>query len=101
MYPHERSLVTRLQGKPFALLGINERDQKETLKQLVAKGEITWRFWWDGPHGPIAKQWRIEYTPTIYVLDPKGVIRYKDVRDQQMDKAVDTLLREAGNDKTS
>jgi hypothetical protein len=101
MYPHERSLVTRMQGKPFALLGINERDQKEQLKQLVARREITWRFWWDGPRAPIANQWKIEYTPTIYVLDAKGVIRYKDVQDEEMDKAVDQLLREAGSDKTS
>jgi hypothetical protein len=101
MYPHERSLVTRMHGKPFALLGINERDDKAQLKQLVAKKEITWRFWWDGPSAPIAKQWKMEYTPTIYVLDAKGVIRFKDVRDKEMDQAVDQLLQEVGNDKTS
>jgi Zn-dependent oligopeptidase len=32
--------------------------------------------------------------PTIYVLDHKGVIRFKDVRDEDMDKAVDQLLEE-------
>ena len=32
--------------------------------------------------------------PTIYVLDAKGVIRYKNVRGEAMDQAVDTLLAE-------
>ena len=30
--------------------------------------------------------------PTIYVLDHKGVIRFKNVREKEMDKAVDQLL---------
>jgi hypothetical protein len=29
MYPHERSLVNRLAGKPFVLLGINSDDDRE------------------------------------------------------------------------
>jgi hypothetical protein len=32
--------------------------------------------------------------PTIYVLDANGVIRYKNVREEKMDEAVDTLLAE-------
>ena len=32
--------------------------------------------------------------PTIYVLDAKGVIRYKGLRGDELDKAVDELLKE-------
>ena len=97
MYPHERSLVKRLEGKPFALLGINS-DPKDSLRQAMKKENITWRSWWDGGKtgGPIAKAWNIKGWPTTYVLDPKGVIRYKNVRDHDMDKAVDALLKEMG-----
>ncbi len=95
MYPHERSLVKRLEGKPFALLGINS-DPKARLRQAMKKENITWRSWWDGgsPGGPIAKAWNVESWPTTYVLDPKGVIRYRDVRAHEMDEAVDALLAE-------
>ena len=34
----------------------------------------------------------MKYFPTIYVLDHKGVIRYKDVRDDRMKDAVELLL---------
>ena len=96
MYPHERSLVKRLADKPFALLGINSDPSKEELKKIMAKEKITWRSWWDGgdTEGPIATKWNVGGWPTIYVLDGNGVIRYKNVREKELDKAVDTLLKE-------
>jgi hypothetical protein len=100
MYPHERSLVKRLEGKPFALVGINS-DPKNRLRQAIKKENITWRSWWDGgsTSGPIAKAWNIKGWPTIYVLDHKGVIRYRDVREAELDKAVDALLKELADAK--
>jgi hypothetical protein len=94
MVPHERSLVKRLEGKPFALLGIDLDADKETLKKAEEKNKITWRSWFDGRGGPIGDKWNIRFLPTIYVLDAKGVIRYKNVRDKELDEAVDTLLKE-------
>jgi peroxiredoxin len=95
MYPHERSLVQRLEGKPFALLGVNS-DPKDRVKRAMQKENLTWRSWWDGgtTRGPIARQWNVSGWPTIYVLDHKGVIRFKGVREKQMDRAVDQLLAE-------
>ena len=95
MYPHERSLVKRLEGKPFALLGINS-DPKDHLPQVLKKENMTWRSWWDGgsTQGPIAKAWNVKGWPTIYVLDHKGVIRYRGPREKDLDKAVDALLAE-------
>ena len=99
MYPHERSLVKRLENKPFALLGINS-DPKERLKTAMKKENITWPSWWDGgdTSGPIATAWGVRGWPTIYVLDHKGVIRFKNVRGEEMDKAVDKLLAEMEKD---
>jgi hypothetical protein len=96
MYPHERSLVKRLAGKPFALLGINSDKDRDALKKTMQKEQITWRSWWNGgsTDGPIAKKWGVRSWPTIYVLDGHGVIRYKNVRGTAMDKAVDSLLKE-------
>src|SRR5437762_13351791 len=97
MYPHERSLVKRLADKPFALIGINSDSDRDELKKVLEKEEITWRSWWDGgsTEGPIATTWNVHGWPTIYVLDAKGVIRFKNVRGEAMDRAVETLLKEA------
>jgi hypothetical protein len=96
MYPHERSLVKRLADKPFALVGVNSDANKEDLKKAMEKENITWRSFWDGgsTNGPIAKKWNVHGWPTIYVLDDKGIIRYKNVRGESMDQAVDKLLKE-------
>ena len=100
MYPHGRSLVTKHAGKPFAILGVNSDKDRDELKKVLEKENITWRSFWDGgsTNGPIASKWNVHGWPTIYVLDSKGVIRYKNVREHDMDVAVNTLLKEMGID---
>jgi thiol-disulfide isomerase/thioredoxin len=98
MYPHERTLVARLKGQPFALLGVNCDDAKATAVRAVKKDDLTWRSWWDGARTGerIATQWQVNSFPMIYVLDAKGVIRYKfnGYVDRPLDDAVDRLLKE-------
>jgi stalled ribosome alternative rescue factor ArfA len=43
------------------------------------------------------EKYQVRFYPTIYVLDAKGVIRYKHVRGEKMDKAVEALLKESAN----
>ncbi len=99
MFPHERSLVKRLQDRPFALIGINADSNQEEARKRVEKEKINWRSFWDGQGGRIVRDYRVQYFPTIYVLDGNGVIRYRDVRDEAMDQAVDALLKEGKSTK--
>ncbi len=96
MYPHERSLVKKLAKRPFALLGVNSDSSVVELKEIKKNNDITWRSFFDGggTGGPISTKWNVRSWPTIYVLDSEGKIRYKHVRGEAMDKAVDTLLAE-------
>jgi hypothetical protein len=100
MYPHERSLVKRLAGKPFTLLGVNSDSDREALKKTVMKEDLAWRSWWDGGSraGPIAETWNVKDWPVLYVLDAKGVIRHKadgSASDETLDKWIDELVAEA------
>lgn len=94
MYPHERSLVEKLAGQPFALVGVNSDESPEKLAKALARENITWPSFFDGggTGGPIATRWGVSGWPTIYVLDRAGVIRYKNVRDQALERAVVELL---------
>ena len=101
MYPHERSLVKRLEGKPFVILGVNS-DPKQKLREVVKKENMTWRSWWDGgtTGGPIASQWNVSGWPTLYLIDHKGMIRQKWVGspgDDTLDREIDKLI--AGMEK--
>ncbi len=98
MFPHERSLVKRLKDKPFALIGVNSDRDREKIKQVCKDKNISWRSFWNGgsTQGPISTAWNIRGWPTIYVLDEKGVIRFKNVRGEKMDHAIEGLLKEMG-----
>ncbi len=94
MIPHERSLVEKLKDKPFVLLGVNADFTLDAMKKIVKKEKVNWRSWFDGDGNKIAKLYRVSGYPTIYVLDHKGVIRFKDLREEELDKAIDLLIKE-------
>jgi hypothetical protein len=100
MLPHEKALVERLKDQPFALLGINSDGDCETVKKILAEQGLSWRQAVDGAlTGPLATKWNVNGWPTIFVIDAKGVIRYRDVRNEQMEEAVMKLLEEAKGGK--
>jgi peroxiredoxin len=104
MWPHERSLVKHLAGKPFAVLGVNISEARAAdLKKVMDKENLVWRSFTDPPTsagwGAISRKWNLAGTPTIYLIDHKGVIRHKWLGgpgDKVIDRAVDELVREAG-----
>jgi len=100
MYPYERSLVQRMQGKPFALLGVNSDNDRNELKKVLAKEQITWRSWFNGSQtSGIAEAWGIQAWPSIFVIDHKGVIRYRDIEGDTLDNAIAVLLKEMDEKK--
>ena len=94
MIPHERTMVERLKSKPFTLVSISADEKKETLENFLAKEPMPWTHWWSGPEGKSMELLNIQHYPTIYVLDAKGVIRYTEIRGEELEKAVNTLLQE-------
>src|SRR5262249_34484534 len=69
MIPHERELVKRLKGKPFALVSISADKEKKTLTDFLKKEEMPWTHWWNGDRGGIIEDWGVQFFPTIYVVD--------------------------------
>ena len=95
MIPHEKEMVSRLKDKPFSLIGINSDGDRSVLNKILKEQGIAWRQAVDGTtDGPIATKWAVHGWPTIYVLDKKGIIRFKDLRDQALEDAVSKLLDE-------
>jgi hypothetical protein len=99
MIPHERSLVEKFKDEPFALIGVNSDSDREALRERLKKEDVTWRSFWNGPkgtRGPISEAWNVRGWPTLYYLDHRGVIRFKDVRDEaEMERVLEELIAEA------
>ena len=96
--------MKNLKDKPFALIGVhlnNSGDDASVVKKVMVKEQLNWRSFVD--RGDIADKWKPAGTPTYYIIDPKGVIRYKWAGApgaKAIDAALEKLLQEtAGNAK--
>jgi len=99
MIPHERSLVEKYEDAPFAIVGVNSDPNLAQILSVCERENISWRSFWNGPdgsRGPISRAWDVEGWPTLYILDAKGVIRYKSVgaNMQVIDQTIEQLLAE-------
>ena len=102
MIPHERSLVEKWKGRPFALIGVNsdEHDTAEKqaeFKKLQQENGVTWRsFRNDSIAPPIADTWRVQGWPTLYYIDHEGNIRHKDIREEaEMERVLEEMIAAA------
>ena len=62
---------------------------------------LNWRSFVNKPEGSgekISKQWRVTAWPTTYLIDAKGVIRYRGLRGDPLDAAIEGLLAELGEE---
>jgi hypothetical protein len=66
------------------------------------KEKLTWRSFADEPgkedRGPIASAWNIHGSTTLFLLDHKGVIRYRwlgSPGEKKIDEAIEKLIKEA------
>jgi peroxiredoxin len=108
MYPLARSLMKKMERRPFVLLGVNSDDDRAKLRQRIKDEDINWRSWWDGgsDHGPIAAEYDISGWPTVYVLDHHGIIRHKflgppDDEVFDINRIIDELTTNAGGETSS
>jgi peroxiredoxin len=94
--PHERKLMATYAGRPFTVIGINSGDSKDKAAKTVKDNKMTWPSFHDGADGPIVARWNVSSFPTAYLLDSKGVIRVKDLLDEEdADKVIEESVKDA------
>ncbi len=95
--PHERELAERHKDRPFTILGVDCEEKKDDGLKAVEQEKMTWPSWFDGVpgEGPIVARYHVRAFPTSFVIDAKGLIRFKNAFGVKLDKAVEGLLNEA------
>ena len=98
--PHERDLLARMGGRPFALLGVNGDRDPAAARKILARERMTWPNWYDRDsakedlaEGPIFQDYHIQGIPSVFVIDAEGVIRERDVRGVELERAVEEQLK--------
>jgi hypothetical protein len=92
-----------MENKPFALIGVNTNGYAvEKLKEVMDKEKLNWRTFadkrGDEGMGPICSTFNLQGTPTLFVLDHKGVIRHRwlgSPGEAKIDQALEKLIKEA------
>jgi RNA polymerase sigma factor (sigma-70 family) len=94
LVPHERALVKRFEGRPFALVGVNG-DGPGAVKKAFKDNPPPWRSFRDKPPGKpsISQAWKLQGWPTLYLIDARGIIRQRwlgspgaEVLEREIDK---------------
>ena len=103
-----------MQDKPFALIGVNINcHDPKVLKKVMDRERLPFRSFTDTSDGEglgvIGRAWNLFGTPTVFVLDHKGVIRYRQIgmlttavadHAKAINEVLKKLIREAeANDK--
>lgn len=95
-----------MESKPFALIGVNTNGYTvEKLKDVMDKEKLNWRSFADkgfAAEGSICATWNLQGTPTLFMLDHKGLIRYRwlgSPGEKAIDEALAKLIKEAEADK--
>lgn len=95
-----------MQDKPFALVGVNINCYEPAqLKDVMNREQLSFRSFTDAAGtdglGVIGSAWNLTGTPTIFVLDHKGVIRFRwrGITDENVIyEVLNKLLKEAEGD---
>jgi thiol-disulfide isomerase/thioredoxin len=76
--PLVNQLAADFKDKPVAVVGVNT-DLPEEARVAFQQYQVAFRNWSDGTtSGPITTMFNLRNFPTIYLLDPKGVILLKN-----------------------
>ena len=82
------------------MIGVNSDRSLEVARDAVRDEGLPWRHFWNGPKGtsgPISEKWNVDAWPTVYLIDADGVIRYKDILGDDLDRAIEKLMSETGH----
>lgn len=101
-YPYQRLLLELYRDQPLTILGVDSHPDAAAARAAKAERGLTYRSWWDGfaekhTRGPIASEWGVRGWPTTYVVDELGIIRFVNLRQEDLLKAVKQLMSKRQN----
>ena len=95
--PTLRAIHVEFKDQGLVMLGISLDTDRKLLDDYVKQTAIPWKLacslgGWDDP---TVRLYRISATPSTWVIDRHGVVRYYDLRGEALRRAVETLVKES------
>lgn len=94
--PNVKKIYDEFHEKGFEIVGVSLDQTEAKFKSYVDEQELPWPMIFDGNgwKAEIGRQYAVSAIPATYLIDRKGVIRYKSLRGDELREAVSTLLAE-------
>ncbi len=94
--PNVKRVYATYNSKGFDILGISMDNNRQALDNYLRDQDVKWRQVYDGRgwQSEIGQLYAISSIPSTFLIDKKGKIRYRNLRGDDLEKAVKVLLAE-------
>jgi peroxiredoxin len=94
--PNLKELFKDFKSKDLEIVGISLDTDKALLNDYVKKEKLPWKVAcsFDGWGDSTAKLYKINATPSTWLIDRHGILRYYAARGEELRRAVEELIRE-------
>lgn len=94
--PNVIKTYDELHKKGFEIIGISLDNEREKFQNYLRENKMDWPQLFDGKYwlSEYAQLYAVNSIPATFLIDKKGVIRYKNVRGEKLREAVLQLLGE-------
>jgi len=95
--PNLKEIFKDFKDRGLEIVGISMDTDKTLLYRYVNEAALPWKIAcsFDGWSDSTAKLYKISATPSTWLIDRQGVVRYYDVRGAELRRAVEALIRES------
>jgi peroxiredoxin len=94
--PNVKKIYDGYHEKGFDIIGVSMDNSREKFDNYIRQEGIAWRQIFDGKgwNSEIGRQYAVASIPSTFLLDRKGIIRFKNLRGSELEKAVGELIAE-------
>jgi len=95
--PSLKTTYADLHEKGFEILGISlDNEDRDAFVDFLEKEKMTWPQVYDGKgwQAEVAQAYAVSSIPATFLVDRKGILRYRDLRGDDLRKRVEELLAE-------
>ncbi len=94
--PNLKKIYEDFRGRGLEMVGISLDTDRKLLDEYLKESKLPWKIAcsFNGWSDATAKLYRISATPTTWLIDRRGVVRYYDMRGDELRRAVEQLTQE-------
>ena len=95
-FPNMLQLYKKYHDQDFEIISINLDESREKFESFLEKQPLPWKHVFSGKawQDELIALYEVESVPFLFLVDKKGIMRYFDVRGEQLAEAVRLLIQE-------